>query len=146
MRPIFFLRTRNGRRCGGTRHRNPGSRRVRRSLASRCAHRCSRRSRSSRTSPGPFRVKLGPGALWAQCPDHPRKRPCSGHSGSAGSCHCTKSLRDERWNDVERPDAVFVGLDVFFISRRAQLVMSRLSAFNGSSMQSTGRAMHSCFC
>jgi hypothetical protein len=33
------------------------------------------------------RVKLGPRALSAQCPDHPQKRPCSGHSGSAASCH-----------------------------------------------------------
>ena len=28
----------------------------------------------------------GPRALSAECLDHPQKRPCSGHSGSAGSC------------------------------------------------------------
>ena len=32
------------------------------------------------------RVRLGHRAMSARCPDHPQKRPCSGHSGSAGSC------------------------------------------------------------
>jgi len=31
-------------------------------------------------------VKVGPGAMSAQCPDHPRKRPRSGHPRTSQKC------------------------------------------------------------
>ena len=30
--------------------------------------------------------QLGPGAMFAQCPDYPRKRPCSGHYWTPQKC------------------------------------------------------------
>ena len=35
---------------------------------------------------GPLRVKLGRGAMSAQCPDHLRKRPSSGHRWMSQKC------------------------------------------------------------
>jgi hypothetical protein len=33
------------------------------------------------------RVKTGLGAMSVRCPDYPRKRPRSGHQGTAQKCH-----------------------------------------------------------
>ena len=50
-----------------------------------------------------------PWATSVQRPDHPEKRPCSGHSGSAGSCrYCCKTIlsaRASKFDSRSSPDA-----------------------------------------
>jgi hypothetical protein len=52
-------------------------------------------------------IRLGLSAMPDQCPVYPRKRPCSRHSGSAGSCQTRTSVRlvDHLVGAMLRPSA-----------------------------------------